>query len=528
MLDLVGFSQFHFLRPQAFWLMVPWIFIGVLLLLERSDRIRWAKAIAPHLRPFMISEGQRRQANVVMFTSYITMMLGILALAGPTWEKAEVPGRTLKTPVVVVLELTPEMEKTDIAPSRVEQALFKIRDFLALNPRAQVALIVFSGSAHTVVPLTTDYDIHLEHLMGLSPDVMPVEGRVLSDALTLADSTARRTEAPGFIWILGTVPIAEEIAYMSVFCDTSDQAIRYSQVSSSPHGELGKAGFEFLPLTLDNSDIEQLNKEVFDQLDYTEDTERSEENWTDKGPLLLIPFALLLLLWFRRGWVIFLLIFTTSCTSDSANWWFTPDYQGQRLSEKERYTDAARLYTDPLRKGVAYFKSGDFESAISAFKRDTTSMGQFNLGVAYYENGDTLAALMAFGEAYAQDSSMNQAKQWQDQLQQIIGSQQDIDPSEASENNDPERAQNMQNQDMEDLGGGGQEATEEDMQRERKEETVSTDVRKGKELEEVPDDIEIGNEPVSSKVLMRRTDDDPQLFLKRKFAYQWKKKQAKK
>ena len=56
------------------------------------------------------------------------------------------------------------------------------------------------------------------------------------------------------------------------------------------------------------------------------------------------------------------------------------------------------------------------------------------------------------------------------------------------------------------------------------EETVSTDVRKGKELDEVPDDIEFGKQDNSQKILMRKVDDDPALFLKRKFAYQVKTK----
>ena len=80
---------------------------------------------------------------------------------------------------------------------------------------------------------------------------------------------------------------------------------------------------------------------------------------------------------------------------------------------------------------------------------------------------------------------------------------------------------------MEDLGGGGQEATEEDMQKERLEETVTTDIRKGKELDEVPDDIGASEPKANSKVLMQKVDDDPTLFLKRKFAYQLKLREEK-
>ena len=94
------------------------------------------------------------------------------------------------------------------------------------------------------------------------------------------------------------------------------------------------------------------------------------------------------------------------------------------------------------------------------------------------------------------------------------------DPQEASEK---ETAENIENKDMEDLGGGGQEATEEDMKKERKEENDATEMRKGKELEEVPDDFKSGNEKKPQNIIMQKVDDDPSLFLKRKFTYQLKK-----
>ena len=77
------------------------------------------------------------------------------------------------------------------------------------------------------------------------------------------------------------------------------------------------------------------------------------------------------------------------------------------------------------------------------------------------------------------------------------------------------------------MGGGGQEATEEDIKQERKEETVGTDMRTGKEMDEVPPDFESGNSENSQKILMRKVDDDPSLFLKRKFRHQVKTKNLK-
>ena len=65
------------------------------------------------------------------------------------------------------------------------------------------------------------------------------------------------------------------------------------------------------------------------------------------------------------------------------------------------------------------------------------------------------------------------------------------------------------------------------MEKERLEETVNTDIRKGKELDEVPDNFESGKQESIQKVLIRKVDDDPALFLQRKFRYQVKKEGVK-
>ena len=99
-----------------------------------------------------------------------------------------------------------------------------------------------------------------------------------------------------------------------------------------------------------------------------------------------------------------------------------------------------------------------------------------------------------------------------------------VEVSDAQEVPQEEAAQNIQNTGPEDLSGGGQEATEEDMKKERKEETVTTDIRMGKELDEVPEDFKGGKQDNSQKILMRKVEDDPSGFLKRKFRYQLNKK----
>lgn len=60
--------------------------------------------------------------------------------------------------------------------------------------------------------------------------------------------------------------------------------------------------------------------------------------------------------------------------------WYTPDQQGDRLVRAGKFDEAAKIYADPLRRGVALYRSKDFKAAAAAFVQVPTADGSFNLG----------------------------------------------------------------------------------------------------------------------------------------------------
>jgi Ca-activated chloride channel family protein len=154
-------------------------------------------------------------------------------------------------------------------------------------------------------------------------------------------------------------------------------------------------------------------------------------------------------------------------------------------------------------------------------------MGAYNLGLAYYQSGDLAAAQLAFGEATKLDPENEAARANYDKLEKVLQETSQANMKDAEEAA-PEKgmAEMERNKSMEELSGGGQKATKKDMEKQRLEETVNTDIRKAKELDEVPDNFETGKSN-NQKVLLQKLDDDPALFLMRKFEYEVKKKKMK-
>ena len=553
-------GAFHFLRPKSLWLLVLVVIAFVVGVLSVRQDVKWKKVIAPHLRNYVIKKGSERVKGIMHLAGFIALSVGVLALSGPTWKTRTLPGQDLETPMVILLDMSQSMMATDLQPTRLDRAKFKLSDLMSFNPRARIALIGYAGTPHVIVPLTKDYDIIDSHLEGLKPDIMPFPGTDLEAALSLADTVMSVTDAPGKILIVTDEIESNEFELLQSYTASSDNRIMvlpmntdsgaavpgrngrdqkdaagnvvYSSLNRSSLSQIGSLeDVSVHQLTLDDSDVEAISKEVENNLIFTDKPTEEKEDWLDAGLVLVIPLIVLMLLWFRRGWVLYgiMILGISSCTQPSrfADLWFTKDYQGQRAMDAGDYEAAAELYEDPMHKGVAYFIAGDYSEAIKAFNQDTTANAALNLGLAYLRNGDTLAAMLALNQAVALDPENQQAQSIQQQIGQLQGDTDEIDPSDAQEAPPQGTADNFENKDMEDLGGGGQEATEEDMAKERKEETVATDIRKGKELEQVPEDIGANIQQDNSKVLMRKVDDDPSLFLKRKFEFQVKQKNIK-
>jgi Ca-activated chloride channel family protein len=72
--------------------------------------------------------------------------------------------------------------------------------------------------------------------------------------------------------------------------------------------------------------------------------------------------------------------------------WSTPDQRGQRLMEAGHYAEAAAAFADPMRRGVAQFRAGDFKSAAETF-------GGIDTAEAAYDQGTALIMLGKYDEA---------------------------------------------------------------------------------------------------------------------------------
>lgn len=572
----IDWEVFHFLRPDFLWLFIPLIIATLIVYFGIREEIKWAKVIAPHLRPYVIKKGSEKFKKVMQFMLFISIALAIVGVSGPTWEKYELPEKTLESPLVIALDLSQSMMAADIQPNRLERAKFKISDFIEADPKVRIALVGYAGTAHTIIPLTRDYTIIKSHITSLKPSIMPFPGSDLDAALKLTDSIIKVTSAPATLLLITDDFSENNFQQLQSFASKGDTKVYIMPMATPSGADVPNPRFrnrmlkddtgnivhsslnmdvisklksidniKISTLTLDKTDMQLLATDIGSNLEFKEKQEDQDQDWEDNGMWLAIPLAFVILYWFRKGWVLFVfigMIGFNSCNPEEkeqidkeevkqkfTDLWYTKDYQAQKEYDDGNYASAAENFEDPMHKGVAYYKYGDYDSAIKEFKKDSTANGKYNLGVAHYQNGDYNKAKLAFEEAIALNPNLPNASKSLEQTKIVLAevSETNIDDN-AMEAIDEGRAENTQNKGSEDFSGGGQEATEEDMKKERQEETTDTDVIKGEELDELPDDYDPNKQQVTSqKILLRKVDDDPALFTQKKFRHQVKKQKMK-
>ncbi len=94
----------------------------------------------------------------------------------------------------------------------------------------------------------------------------------------------------------------------------------------------------------------------------------------------------------------------------SADFWLTPDQQGDRLMQRKEYALAAKCYKDPMRAGTASYRAGDFEAAVSSFQQRNTPESWFNIGNSLVMQGAYEDAIDAYDTALSKQPGWKNAE----------------------------------------------------------------------------------------------------------------------
>jgi len=88
--------------------------------------------------------------------------------------------------VVIALDVSKSMLATDLSPNRLERAKQMILKLMDQMPNDRIALVLFAGKAYMQMPLTIDHGAAAIFVSSATPDAIPAQGTVFSDALQMS------------------------------------------------------------------------------------------------------------------------------------------------------------------------------------------------------------------------------------------------------------------------------------------------------------------------------------------------------
>ena len=478
-------TEFHFLRPL--WLLViPLVWWLVFRLRGKWwSTANWEKIVEPHLLQFLATTSATQKTSLLPWIMCFAGTLLLLALAGPVWEKVPQPLLQKSQARVLVLDLSFSMLATDIKPTRIDRARFKLEDLLKRFVEGDTALIAYAGEAFVISPLTHDPATIAALLPGLHPNIMPVPGSRAEQAFSLAGNLLSRSKSGSghIIWItdgiegqdfaalentvgrnrlsilaVGTESGSPVALSEGGFLKDKNGAIVIPKLNSQPLEKLAdiKQG-SFTVLSIDDRDVEGIIEAETTATDFIEDEQlRSSDKWDEEGPWLLLLALPLAASLFRRGllfsWSL-LLLFGISSLPNSAQafgWddlWLRTDQQAEKLFQAGAEKDAAQLFENPEWKGTAAYRTGDYEKAIEEFSRKDRPLANFNRGNSLAFAGRLEEALAAYEKVLAENPKHEDALFNHDLIEKILQEQQKKQQNKkADKGKENEQGKNKQDQ----------------------------------------------------------------------------------
>jgi len=447
------------LWPQ--WLRPLWLLVVPLLawllfkLWHRRKRAgRWQMILPPAFHPVLLGGGKGSNSKLPWVALGLAWLLVVLALLGPSWQRLEESRQRPADPLVILLELTPQMLAEDTAPNRLEQARRKILDLLEHRRDSQTALIVYAGSAHTLVPLSDDLGTTRNLLEAIDPSIMPQPGQradlAVQKGLALL---AQSGLGQGRLLLIGSALSAPERQGIVQALGRQGPSLSMLGIGSAEGAPVRQANGEFLKdeqgaILVPRLDTPGLKAFIsgtggryrharIDDLDLRGlglfDNPRGLRNdghnvqldsWADQGYWLLLPLLLLAACAGRRGWLfclpLLLALPQPSQAFELDDLWLRPDQQGQRLLEDNRPAEAARHFLDPQWRGMALYQAGDYAAAAKAFAQGNNAAAHYNRGNALARGGEFEAALDAYDQALERQPDLQPALANQALVQQLL------------------------------------------------------------------------------------------------------------
>ncbi len=419
-------------------MLVPSLILLYLVLTNKSmiERIFESEL----LQKLKIDQGLPKKMRISLLFGALFLM--IIALARPVYQKGIVEVASLRTNLVIALDISRSMKAKDFYPNRLEFAKKKIQELIDKAHNLSIGILAFAKDAYIVSPITDDktsltYLLGRLHTNDLSLHGTNILSALMSAKLLYGNKTPRNilivtdggdkkdftqeiayAKENGFkVFILGVAtkegaPIEEDGGYLK---DKKGNIV-ITKLNTNIVKLAKATGGEFVQARLDSGDIAQILKKL-GGLQKEKKTEKIVDQ-TELYPYVLIFALLLLFLSFfdiPHKKIAFLLPFVLSLHLHAAMMDFQIIKQAKEAYAKGDYEEAAKVFEKIASQkrtpqsyydlGNALYKAKKYKAAIKAYNKVQTQNKELefrklhNLGNSYFQLKNYKKAIQMYEKA---------------------------------------------------------------------------------------------------------------------------------
>lgn len=132
----------------------------------------------------------------------VGLVLVLVALARPQLRNERVERTSEGIDIMLVIDISKSMQIEDFRPNRLEAAKQVAADFIDGRFQDRIGLVVFSGDAFSLAPLTTDYELLHTYIKEIDFNMINKSGTAIGSALAVGVNRMRESESKSKVLIL--------------------------------------------------------------------------------------------------------------------------------------------------------------------------------------------------------------------------------------------------------------------------------------------------------------------------------------
>lgn len=211
MTDVSSFFSWSWFTPETLrsfeWenyslLHLIWI-IPIVLLIRKFIKLLKKPVLELSLPKIVASNNPWTYLRLIpSFFFLLALWMVVIALARPQRTNEKVEQFTEGIDIMLVMDISESMDLQDFTPNRLEAAKETAIDFINGRIADRIGMVIFSGEAFSLAPLTTDYELLTDLVNSITFNMMDAKGTAIGSAVSTGINRMRESEAKSKVMVL--------------------------------------------------------------------------------------------------------------------------------------------------------------------------------------------------------------------------------------------------------------------------------------------------------------------------------------